>query len=305
MEARDLRCPVCGAIPRPWFEKLGRKVHRCPACHHVSVPAGLALADDGLSIYESERPIFEMDGNIEYYLDDGNMLAAQAKAAFVREYCPERGRLLDVGSSYGHFLAAIGSAHEAYGLELNRRVVCWSIDHFGVASRVGSIYEMPSELPGSFDLITCWDVIEHLEHPQLALDRIRERLKPGGWLFLSTPDAGSIVARLMGRHWHYMDPVQHINLFSRSNLSRALLGAGFTIRNCRYLGHPYRVSYVLNRLSYLARETPAGAAIRLLTSVAGPLKRVRVSLKLWDVMGVAAQLQSGRVPGTSSAGRVL
>jgi len=291
MNGRDLSCPVCRAALQPWFEKLGREVYRCPACRHVSVPAGLALADDGLSIYESERPIFEMDGNIEYYLDDGNMLAARAKAAFVREFSP-KGRLLDVGSSYGHFLAAIGSAHDAYGLELNRGAVSWSIDRFGVASRAGSIYEMPADLPATFDVITCWDVIEHLAHPELALARLRDRLKAGGWLFLSTPDAGSLVARLMGRHWHYMDPVQHINLFSRSNLSRVLQEAGFAIRACRYFGHPYRVSYVLNRLSYLARETPVAPAIRLLASAAGPLKRIRISLKLWDVMGIAAQRSS-------------
>jgi SAM-dependent methyltransferase len=283
-------CPLCGAILQPWFQKLGRDVFRCPSCRHITVPSGVAIGEDGLSIYESEQPIFERDGNLEYYLDDSNMLAARTKASFVRQFCPNRGRLLDIGASYGHFLATIAPTHEAYGLELNRNAVAWGTERFAVRALVGSIYEPPADLPSSFDAISCWDVIEHLERPQLALIKCRELLAKGGWLFLSTPDAGSVVARLMGRHWHYLDPVQHINLFSRQNLIGVLEGMGFTIRGCQYFRHHYRVSYVINRLSYLAQGTALVPLVQLLGLLAAPIKPTRVPVKLWDVMGIAAQL---------------
>lgn len=283
-------CPVCGQRLAPWFEKLGRRVYVCPSCHHIRVPAGVALSDDGVSIYESEQPIFERDGNAEYYLDDANLEAARAKARFVQEWCPESRKLLDVGASYGHFLSAISGTQDAQGIEVSPAAVAWSVKNLGVRSCLGSVYDIPPQLPDAFDVITCWDVIEHLEQPRRALEACRNRLKPRGWLFLSTPDAGSVVARMMGRHWHYMDPIQHINLFSQANLKRVLEEVGFQVRTIRYFGHEYRVSYVASRLTYLSRGSLLGPAVRVASLLAQPLGRARINLRLWDVMGIAAQL---------------
>lgn len=247
------------------------------------------MGRDGLSIYESSQSIFEQDGNLEYYLDETNLLAARAKADFIDDHLSGRCVLLDVGASYGHFLASVNERHEAYGVEVNRGAVQWSIEHFGVKNSVGSIYDLPEHLPKQFDVITAWDVIEHLEHPVAAIQACRVRLKKGGLLFLSTPDAGSIISRAMGRHWHYIDPVQHINLFSRRNLGRVLAENGFNLRSIKYFGHQYRVRYIMNRLAYLTRDTLAHPMIRGLGMVARPVGRIRVRLKLWDVMGIAAQ----------------
>ena len=282
-------CPLCGATLDRGFVKLDRRVHTCPSCRHITVPAGVVVGPDGLSIYESDDSVFQQDGNIEYYLDAANALAAEDKAAFVTRICPERGRLLDVGASYGHFLAAASRDHDAWGLELNRAAVEWSTRTLGVRNQVGSLYEPPSSLPTPFDMITSWDVIEHLDEPRRALEACRGLLKPGGWLFLSTPDAGSLVARAMGRHWHYLDPLQHVNLFSRRNLGRLLEETGFTPRSWVYFGHRYRVSYVFNRLAYLTRESALRHAVRAAAWLGRPCGGMRVTIKMWDVIGVAAR----------------
>src|SRR5262249_55813400 len=62
---------------------------------------------------------------------------------------------------------------------------------------------------------------------------------------------GSAVARLLGRRWHYVDPVQHLRLFTRDNLRRLLEAAGFEVLAVRALGHRYRLRYVMSRLRYL------------------------------------------------------
>jgi 2-polyprenyl-3-methyl-5-hydroxy-6-metoxy-1,4-benzoquinol methylase len=282
-------CVVCGGDLGFWFARHQRVVCRCARCGHIQVPAGVACSEDGRSIYEAEHSVFESDGNDEYYLDEGTESAARGKLAFVRQFCPGGGRLLDVGASYGHFLAAAGSAFEAYGIELNAGAVRWSINRFGVRNEVASLYELPDRLPASFDVITLWDVIEHLDDPSRALAACRERLTPGGWIFLSTPDAGALTARVLGKRWYYQDPVQHVNLFSNANLQRVLKRSGFVPRSSRHFGRSYRVRYIVNRLRYLAGDGVAGRVLAGLRHMPEAVAQGHLTIKLWDVMGIAAQ----------------
>lgn len=178
---------------------------------------------------------------------------------------------------------------DASGFEVSPDAVRFSQQSFGVSNCVGSVYDWPSSAPAAADVISCWDVIEHVDDPAAALRAMAAHLKPGGWLFLSTPDAGSLVARALGRRWHYLDPLQHINLFSRANLSRLIAAAGLEVRHCRSFGRQYRVSYVLDRLAYLHRRGAVARVLPALTRLCAPARNLRVPIRLGDVMGVAAR----------------
>jgi SAM-dependent methyltransferase len=267
----------------PWCRKLEREVLRCGACGHITVPAGLMRDANGTSIYERDDAIFSADGNADYYFDETNAEAARDKLAFVARYAPSRARLLDVGASFGHFLAEARTGFEASGVEVSPSAVNWARKTFGVDIEVASIYELGR---GRYDAITCWDVIEHLEDPAAAIDQLRGHLNDGGRLFLSTPDAGSLAARLLGPRWYYLDPVQHLNLFSRSNLLRLLSARGFKLLGSRYFGRSYRVNYIANRLRYLAF---GGSNGRSSEPMRVPLGQLTIPIKLWDVMGLALE----------------
>ncbi len=157
---------------------------------------------------------------------------------------------------------------------------------------MGLVYRLPSSVAGPFDAVTAWDVIEHLDDPRAALAAVRERLRPGGWLFVSSPDAGSLVGRALGRHWHYIDPEQHLHLLSMRNLGRLLAESGFDVRAMGHLGHGYKVRYVLNRLAHLGNGSRTGRMLgRTAAGLPEVLARRRVHIKLWDVMFVAACLR--------------
>lgn len=273
-------CAVCGAATEPWCRKLDRDVFRCGACGHITVPAGLMRTADGASIYESDESIFEADGNAAYYFDDTNAEAAREKLAFVTQYAQTGGRLLDVGASFGHFLAEARSRFQATGIEVSPSAVTWAKRTFSVDIGVGSIYELRA---GKYDVVTCWDVIEHLESPADAIGQIRSHLAPGGRLFISTPDAGSLVARVMGSRWHYLDPVQHLNVFSRRNLTRLLSAHGLSVIGYRHFGRSYRIGYIVDRLKYLAGGRGGT------TAIPSAIAKVAIPIKLWDVMGLVAQ----------------
>jgi 2-polyprenyl-3-methyl-5-hydroxy-6-metoxy-1,4-benzoquinol methylase len=282
-------CPLCGGAARPWFVKAGRPIARCASCRLVFVPEGLARTETGATIYESETPVFMADGNENYYLDDeSNLASARDKVRWVRGSAERGARLLDVGSGFGHFLEAARPEFAATGLELGPSAVDHARRRFGVACEVGSVYALPAEMQGHFDVVTAWDFIEHVPDPLGALAAMRGVLRPGGLAFLSTPDAGSLAGRALGRHWHYIDPVQHIVLFDRRTLGRALESAGLEPVSWRSFGHHYRLRYVFDRLRYLHRG-PLGWAAAMGSAWPGRALDRPVYVRLGDVMGVVAR----------------
>lgn len=281
-------CPLCRQAGRCWIPGRVRQVRRCSACGFLWVPQGLARTTSGNSIYETDDPIFLQDGNEAYYQDQGNLINASVKVAWVKQQGPAGGRLLDVGAGFGHFVKAASGDFEATGLELGPVAVAWADAHLSVQLLEGSIYDPPAGLDGSFDAVTMWDVIEHVPDPLEALTSARRLLAPRGRLFLSTPDTGSLSARLLGRRWHYIDPIQHIALFNRQNLEELLGRAGFKVTAKRSFGHLYPLTYVLSRLDYLYGGGPIGGLTRLASRVLRPWDQRQIRINLGDVMALAA-----------------
>lgn len=282
-------CPVCGGILADWVVKQQRQIQRCQKCALLWVPAGVAVGPSGASIYEEETPIFMLDGNADYYMDEGHIENFVSKLNWVEKYLPAKSRLLDAGANYGHFLKVASDRYDAVGFDISPAAVRWSVERFGVRNRIASIYDIPSDLGAPFDGVVSFDVIEHVPDPGAALTNLASLVKPGGLLFLSTPDAGSLVARLMGQRWHYLDPVQHIVLFNRANLTRLLRKTGFEPIAFRSVGHRYRLSYILDRLTYLHGRGMIGAILRAARALMRPFGAIPITLNLGDVMGVVAR----------------
>jgi len=282
-------CGLCGGRLEFYLARGERHYERCRRCGFLVIPEGVATDARGATIYESESSVFEADGNAGYYFDhEANLANSRRKLAFVERHLAKGSSLLDAGANFGHFLSVAGERYRARGFDLSAAAVAWSRRHFGVDNVVGSVYQPPEE-GAPFDAVSSWDVVEHLADPGQALRRLRGLLRPGGWLFLSTPDSGSLVARLLGRRWHYLDPVQHVSVFSRENLRALVEATGYEVVSTRHLGHDYRVRYVLDRLCYLHQGRLVGRALRLARLLARPLGGLKVHLQLGDVAMLAAR----------------
>ncbi len=85
---------------------------------------------------------------------------------------------------------------------------------------------LAADLPDGFDVITMFDVIEHMRDPLACLRRAAELLVPGGLLVIETGDLASPWARLLGRHWYFLDPPQHLFYFTAAGLERAVTQCG-------------------------------------------------------------------------------
>ena len=162
-----------------------------------------------------------------------------------------RGKLLDIGTAAGAFVAAARArGWDAEGCEPNRWLADWGAKHYDIRIRQGSVFEQPYE-ENSFDVITLWDVIEHTLNPREMLDRVRVLLKPGGVLVVNYPDIGSWIARLLGRRWLFLTSV-HLYYFERRTIQRMLEDAGFAVETVRPHWQRLELDYILFRGSLLS-----------------------------------------------------
>lgn len=176
------------------------------------------------------------------------------------------GRLLDVGCYTGLFpLIAAERGWDAWGVEPSR----WASD---IASTrlPGHIHhgmlDTAPFAPVSFDVITSWDVIEHVTDPKGEIERMARLLKPGGWLFLSTMHSTAPIVRLLGARWPwYM--AMHLFYFTPQTLGRLLEQAGFACDPPERYPHYTSVQYVTWKL-----ESSLGPVARAAGSLARGLR---------------------------------
>jgi len=279
----DCACRICGGPGRPWLEKKGLPLLRCSRCGNGYLPDA-RVPDDLESLYS--REYFEGGRETGYpaYLAEAPLLAAnfERRLAWI-EGLQGPGRLLDVGAAYGLFLkAARARGWDPVGVEIAPDCAEQARRIAEVPVQAGDFLEVPLE-PG-FDVITFFDVIEHMRRPADCLARAAGLLRPGGWVVVETGDLASPWARLLGRYWYFLDPPQHLAYFSARGLEASLRAAGLSgaLRRCR----PGRRVSLANMAFKLSQALP-GALGRPLF----PLRRLPGSLYLrfGDGLLVAAQ----------------
>ncbi|HEY9515401.1 MAG TPA: class I SAM-dependent methyltransferase [Gemmatimonadaceae bacterium] len=161
-------------------------------------------------------------------------------------------RLLDVGAAAGFFVEqAAAAGWRAEGIELSRWATDYATNVVGVPVREGTL-RGAGFADRSFDAVTMWEVIEHLPDPRAELAETRRILRPGGMLHFSTPDAGSIVAKLSGKRWLGWRKIpEHLFYFDLASLGRLLSNEGFEIVSHRYVSLTVTWQYALRRLGAL------------------------------------------------------
>lgn len=240
-------CPLCGLdVHDAFLARDGFNIVRCHGCGLAYVNP--RLPPGALTTLYLEQHI----SPAAYYIrtERQDELSFRTRLRLIERYRPP-GTLLDLGCGPGTFSAvARSSGWQTQGIDLNPVSVAYCHDRGLDAVCDG----FPSQtLDGTcFDVIVMNDFIEHVPDPVHVLTAARELLAPDGILFVTTPDIGSPVARLFGRHWLHLKPNEHLTYFDRGTIALLLEKTGFQLRWLRSMGRVRNLGVALEKLANYA-----------------------------------------------------
>jgi len=237
LEVVSISCPLCGrdhsrVLYEPWETTIDprtvlsatggirgtQRIVQCPSCDLIYVNPR-PHPDVVLASYASATD--------EAYIEAarGRQATFQRCLRVIEPLAP-RGRLLDVGCAAGFFVkAACDARWDAMGVEPCRWLANYGATTLGLRIISSTLTEANFEA-ASFDVVTMWDVLEHVSDPLGELREIFRILRPGGVLVVNVPDVGTWLARLAGKHWWFFLSV-HLTYFTQSTLRAMLTVAGF------------------------------------------------------------------------------
>jgi 2-polyprenyl-3-methyl-5-hydroxy-6-metoxy-1,4-benzoquinol methylase len=216
-------CPTCQSNrERVIFRKNGGTYVMCGSCSMVYL-----------------NPVFR-DDELQKYYENNNTVQAGAHQTESEFYTTiykqglgslmpfvSSGRILDIGCSSGLFLdIARVFGFDTCGIELN------SAERRIASNRGHTIWGSPLEKINRgerFNVITLWDVFEHIKDGSALLGEMRERLTVGGVVFLQVPNVASLASRALWDRCNMFDGIEHVNLYSPSTIRLLAEKQGFEI----------------------------------------------------------------------------
>jgi SAM-dependent methyltransferase len=214
-------------------------IGRCDSCGHmqlIQMPSDVILGE----VYGDAADVEYVDE------EEGQRATAREILGRLEEHVPP-GRLLDLGCWVGFLMSeATKRGWTATGVEPSGWASTYAREQLGLNVLNDDLMTAP--LPdASFDAVVLGDVIEHLPEPSEGLQRIATLLAPGGALVLMLPDAGSRLARIMGKRWWSVLPT-HVQYFTRESLTALLKREGWKVVEVRTAPKIFTVGYYLSRL---------------------------------------------------------
>ncbi len=231
---KEVPCLLCGRTdPSVMFTAPPWRIVKCAGCRLVYTLPRLSpeqiKAMYQTAYWQSDRA---KDFGYTDYLADRELYVATYRMR--REVITSRkktpGRVLDVGSAAGYFLSVMKEiGWECHGIELSEFMAAKSREMFGLPN-VTSGSLLDSTLPEkSFDAVTFWDVIEHLEDPVPHLKKAASLLKDDGILVIETQNVESRAAKILGRKWQHYKFAEHLWHFAPDTVKTLLDRAGLRV----------------------------------------------------------------------------
>lgn len=253
-------CCLCDEPGTPLYEQAPFAVVRCPRCQLVFVSPRLTSA--ALQRLYDEPAYFDDTVYGTSRWSPAMVLQrtwTAGRLALLRAQVPPPARLLEIGSGYGHFLAAARDAgYRVRGIELSRTGVAHARDRLGLDVFAGQLADDPDTTPA--DVVCFWDTLEHVPDPLAFLKQVRARMSGAdAFAAFSVPSFASLPARTLRSRWWTLKPEQHIWHFTPDTLRVLAARAGLVVT--RVITSPAAPGNLgrLDSLVALARPLPAGA----------------------------------------------
>jgi 2-polyprenyl-3-methyl-5-hydroxy-6-metoxy-1,4-benzoquinol methylase len=210
-------CPLCGS------NKLIRlsgyraaRLARCTSCRLVFADTEPSVDEltEHYTQYDRDAPVSAI--TVDRYHELLSSLEQYRKG----------NRLLDFGSGSGAFLeVARDRGWHPHGVEFGAAAALCAAKGFQVHEGPLGADHFPSK---HFDVVAAFEVVEHLTDPRGELASMARSIRPGGVLYVTTPNFNSLSRRLLRKRWRIISYPEHLNYFTAATLTRMVEESGFT-----------------------------------------------------------------------------
>jgi len=222
-------CPLCGEEKSSVLYELETPLVRCAQCSLVYLNPQPRVEHQQFydeSYYDGSSTKKE-DADNEDVLEAEKIAvrleSCQTVVDRVMKFIPEPGSWLDIGCGPGFLLSqAKERGWQCMGLDSSPFAPQFARERFGLDNVHTGLIEDVDFKGKTFDVISMQHVIEHLYEPVPTMRDILKLLKPGGILYLETPDICSGSALRDGADWLHIKLPEHVLYFSQATLERLL-----------------------------------------------------------------------------------
>ena len=225
-----IACPVCGGDEfRHLFDKGGEPFVRCQRCT--------------LTLINPRPPFEHIREHYDAAYSAGYTRKAEAKVIRARKRVArigrDSGRWLDVGCSAGFVVkAATEAGFEAWGVDIEADGIAYGRDTLGLSRLACGVLEDQQYPAAHFDVISAYDVIEHVPDLNRFVAELERILAPGGVIDIGTPDIGHWRVPRQLAEWNELKPSEHLYYFNSKTLGRLLAVHGLRIVRKRFALKP-------------------------------------------------------------------
>lgn len=223
--AEDIHCCVCNNDNSNEFSLKYQKetfaVVTCNVCSLHFIPPYYRKKIKYTQYKNSEVTTAVREGNNWVKIQRHKL-----RFTFIQKYI-KKGKLFDLGAGWGHFmLAGKELGYDVYGVEISEQPYLYCVNDLKLPVDHIDFFEMDEKK--QFDLITMWDVLEHIDKADDFVKKVAKLTKPGGYLFLQVPQIDSYFAKRHKDNWKMMG-LDHVNYFGKDTIKQLLANNGFEL----------------------------------------------------------------------------
>ncbi|MFA4941998.1 MAG: class I SAM-dependent methyltransferase [Patescibacteria group bacterium] len=240
-------CPICHSDKINFYsEKNKCQTYCCTICGLAFV---YPISEDFKKIYGQDYFKNESGGSFGY--SDYDRDKEPMRGVFVSylkdiENKVEGRKIFDVGCATGYFLdIARDRGWQTGGMEISEYAAKEASER-GHGIFFGNFSE--EEIKGKFDVVTMWDVLEHLDNPLKYLKTANRILTEDGFLLINTINRESLWAKILNKRWHLFIPPEHLFYYTPKSLETLLKNNGFQIEKMKSAGKNFSLSYIFGTL---------------------------------------------------------
>lgn len=221
------KCILCGCVNSEFlFSVKEFRLFYCKKCQLAWTSPGPPEGE----LQKANRTLYSSADYKQMYFSQKEGLSQRftSRLREIEKY-KKPGKLLDIGCGFGLFLnIAKQRGWEGVGIEICPELAEFARREYNLTI-LDKSFEEANFPNNSFDVVTLWDVLEHMRHPIESLVRVHHVLKNDGLLAIQCPNIDSFLARLGGPKWGWLTPPDHLYHFTPKSLEETIKRAGFKL----------------------------------------------------------------------------